>query len=104
MNNTTENNTKGGFDNPYIAERTREYIECALNEGRIVDSDTFEANDGTHPESDCDLETPASFMEDMMSTWTLDMELSDEREEEIASLVRGAMEELLPEHLVADLY
>lgn len=104
MKNTKENNTTGGFDNIYIAERTREYVESALEEERLVDSDTFEANDGTHPEGECDLETPTSFMADMMSTWTLDMELSDEREKEIESIVRGGMEEMLPEHLAADLY
>lgn len=85
--------------NEYIKDRTKFYLQSALEEGRLVHPDVEAANDGQHPETKRDLETPGSFHLEMIETWTLDLGLSEERKDEIDTIVREVIEDNLPVEL-----
>lgn len=87
------------FSHDYIRTKTAEYTQEALKEGRLVSPDEDRTNDGIHPETGRDLETPTSFVADMMDVWTLDQGLSFEQKQEIEVIVANTVYSTLPDDL-----
>jgi len=87
------------FTNVYISMRTRQYVQGALADGTLVSPDFERDNDGQHPESKRDLDTPKSFISEVCQIWTLDMGLTEQREAEIKAIVTQVVTEELPEDL-----
>ena len=86
-------------DAEYIIARTRQYTREALEQGLIVTPQYDTDHDGQHPESKRDLDTPTSFIEDMVQVWTLDKGYPPEEEARIQTLVTKSVEMELTEEL-----
>ena len=88
------------FSDEYIEKQTKHYTQEALQDGVLVSPDECGENDGQHALSKRDLETPDSFVEDMMQTWTVDLGLTEARESEIRAIVVSVVSETIPEELL----
>lgn len=87
------------FTDQYIEEKTKCYTLEAVAAGKVVTSEEYYANEGEGVVADCDLDTPSSFVEDMMATWTLDLGLTEGREAEIRNIVVRVVSENIPKEM-----
>lgn len=87
------------LNSEHIIAKTRQYTREALEQGLIVTPDADREYHGQHPDTLRDVDTPTSFIEDMMQVWTLDMEYSLEEMARIETLVTKSVEQELPEDL-----
>lgn len=83
----------------YIRSKTAEYTQVDLQNGLIVTPDVCDQNEGRHSKSDRDLETPTSYINDMIQVWTCDMDYSQDEEAEIETLVHEVVKANLTEEL-----
>lgn len=83
----------------YIRAKTAEYTQIDLQNGLIVTPDVCDKNDGQHPETGRDLETPTSYINEMVQVWTSDMGYSTEEEAEIEALVYDVVTSNITEEL-----
>lgn len=87
------------FSLDYIREKTVEYTKEALSDGVLVTPEKDVEHDGIHPETGRDLETPSSFKEELMQTWTMDLDISDTEKSKIAEIIDSVLRHALPEDL-----
>lgn len=92
--------TKGvGFNDEYIKAQTEIYLKDAIASEKIMSPHYVMEYDGIHAVDDHEVYTPSSWGNDMLQVWILDLELSQEREDQIEVLINKVMKELLPSEL-----
>lgn len=82
-----------------IRNKTTDYTREDLRKGLIVSPDYYEKHDGQHPDSLRDLNTPTSYVSEMLAVWTLDLGYSPEDEGEIERIVTKTICSCLPDEL-----
>lgn len=87
------------FSLSYIKTQTAYYTKASLESGKMVSPDEYDKHDGRHPETGNDLETPSSFLQDMIATWTLDIELTEDESDNIESVTEQIIYDNLPDEL-----